>query len=243
MTDENHLFRTECPNDFTLVYRRNVVDLHAYVSGRRRSVEKVYFHVLGCSQRRSRLLRAYAQVSFRHFGQGIESGLEISLTSPQHIFEIGCKRHGVESGNKDSFRSVGRICRHVVGTLPEETEQARFQKKVFHLLSCHLTHILLAKIHILLLRIGFHTHAQHFATVATLHHGYPSAHGRDKLDFRMVLVHKQAIPDLHHVVLFDYYLGLHPRKVVRHQCIDSRFLHLKLLLGSFTLEIHVKALT
>ena len=90
---------------------------------------------------------------------------------------------------------------------------------------------------------SFNDNVQHFTTCAALHTCHYAANGRNKFQFRMILVDKQGSSGHHIFLFFDYYLRSNTRKIFRNQCVESRFFHRHKLLRSLTFQVDVKAFT
>ena len=83
-----HCAWIDCPYDFPLVYRVNVVYMDSDIAGRTWTVENVYFHILGSAQAFQTLPPTYSEISLGYLRQGRQASLEIMFVAFQLKFKI-----------------------------------------------------------------------------------------------------------------------------------------------------------
>ena len=111
------------------------------------------------------------------------------------------------------------------------------------MLAAHLGRVHLAEFLIVLLSGSLYDDVQHLAACTTLHACHYAANGRNKFQFRMILVDKQGSPGHHIFLLFDHHFRSDACIVIGNQRIESRFLNRHKFLGSSAFQVDVKAFT
>ena len=215
--------------------------MYTYVTCRIRPVECGKGNVLCLHECSCFLFYTDTQIGFCHAGQSVKSCLEVCFLALQDELEVGSQRVAVESGDKDCFRRHRRVGDYVVRTLADKGEHTGLQQCVLHFLCAHLGRVHLAELLVVLLGGSLYHDVQHLTTCTAFHARHYAAYGRNKFQFRMILVDKQGSPG-HHILLFlHHHFRSDTRKIIGNQRVESRLFHRHKLFGSFAFQVDVKA--
>ena len=217
--EENHCRGLNNPHHFALIHGVEVVHLHAYVACRTGTVEDVHFHVFRVQQRTGRLLRAHAEIGFRHLRQSCQTRLPGRFVVLQFKLEVAGQRLVAQGRHENCFRLVGRIGHHGVGQLVDVAEKPRFQQRGFHVFALERSHVFLAELSKFLLAVGLHFHAEHFSPLAANHRCHLATHGRGEAHFGAILVDEKCIAGLDFIAFAHDQLRRNAREIVGNEGI------------------------
>ena len=213
------------PHHLALVDRRDVVDLHADIACRTRTVEDIHLHILRPGQGFRRLPRTDAEADPGDPGQCRQSRLEVVLLPFQLILEVALQGLVTKRRHEDGLRRRVGTRGDGIRQLGDIPEQPRLQQCVLDLVCRQARHVLHAEVSILLLRIGSHLHTQHLTPFSALDRRDGAAHGGGEAHLRAALVHEQRIAGTDVVAFTDGHPGGHAHEVVGHERILHGCLH------------------
>ena len=167
-----------------------MADLDTDVAGRVRAAHHVQLGVLQLREGRFALVER--DVHRGYLGQGGYAGLEVSESLTEDIIGVGCQGSGVECGDENCLGRCSQGGHHAVGALDEGTPEAALEEQFLDLAG--VLRRLLAKVHILLFRIGLNEHCQQFSlgTSHDLLHRAADRRGEQNLGVHFVGHHRGA---------------------------------------------------
>ena len=202
-----------------------MVDLHADIACRARTVEDVHLHILRPGQGFRRLPRTDAEADPGYPGQCRKPCLEIVLLPFQLILEVALQGLVTKSRHEDGLRFRVGPCGDGIRQLSDIAEESRLQQCVPDPVCRQACHVLHAEVGIFLLRIGLDLHPQHLAPCPAFDSRYGAAHRGSETRLRAALVHEQRIAGTDMVAFTDGHPGGHPHEVVGYERILHGCLH------------------
>ena len=177
-TDEDNCRWIYSPNHFATVDRIEVIDLHAYISGRARTVEHGCLYILSLRECCGLLCGTNTQRDGCHLRQCSKTCLESSFIALKLHFKVSSQRHVTQGRNEDWLRRRSGGSNNSVGQLIDISKQSGLQQQWFHCIPVQRCYIVFAIIMKALLMVSLHFHIEHFTPFTTKYLLHSATHWR-----------------------------------------------------------------